>query len=160
MIANFNTDICSNISQNVKLYYIVITRYRFYKNLATIVEKYQNYPHISINKCCILVPYFTLKIFNCFDALWKHLHKAKLKILVFRLTRPYLDLLVKPKIIFRFSGNNIKFYAFRMAKCLSKCIKLYSSHPQKNNQKKKYVCLPYLKFSDLLPETHLYFYLT
>ena len=23
--------------------------------------------------------------------------------------------------------------------------------------KKKYVCLPYLKFSDLLPETHLYF---
>ena len=25
--------------------------------------------------------------------------------------------------------------------------------------KKKYVCLPYLKFSDLLPETHLLFYL-
>ena len=24
---------------------------------------------------------------------------------------------------------------------------------------KKYVCLPYLKFSDLLPETHLFFYL-
>ena len=23
---------------------------------------------------------------------------------------------------------------------------------------KKYVCLPYLKFSDLLPETHLFFY--
>ena len=25
--------------------------------------------------------------------------------------------------------------------------------------KKKIVCLPYLKFSDLLPETHLFFYL-
>ena len=24
-------------------------------------------------------------------------------------------------------------------------------------KKKKYVCLPYLKFSDLLPEMHLYF---
>ena len=28
---------------------------------------------------------------------------------------------------------------------------------QKKKLNKKYVCLPYLKFSDLLPETHLYF---
>ena len=26
-------------------------------------------------------------------------------------------------------------------------------------QKKIYVCLPYLNFSDILPETHLFFYL-
>ena len=40
------------------------------------------------------------------------------------------------------------------AKCLSKCIKLYF-FPEK--KKKKYLCLPYLKFSDPLPETHLFF---
>ena len=28
--------------------------------------------------------------------------------------------------------------------------------PEKNNEK-RYVCLPYLKFSDPLPETHLFF---
>ena len=28
----------------------------------------------------------------------------------------------------------------------------------KKNNLKKYVCLPYLKFSDPLPETHLFFY--
>ena len=31
-------------------------------------------------------------------------------------------------------------------------------HPSiKRNNYKKYVCLPYLKFSDLLPETHIFF---
>ena len=29
----------------------------------------------------------------------------------------------------------------------------------KKKNRQKYVCLPYLKFSDLLPETHLFFYL-
>ena len=32
-------------------------------------------------------------------------------------------------------------------------------NPEKRKVKKKYVCLPYLKFSDPLPETHLFFYL-
>ena len=49
---------------------------------------------------------------------------------VFRVTRPYLNLLVKPRI---FSG-------FLDKKILE-----------------KYVCLLYLKFSDLLTETHLFF---
>ena len=46
------------------------------------------------------------------------------KIPVLRVTRPYLNLLVKPRI---FSGflENIKIYAFCKAKCLSKCIKLF-----------------------------------
>ena len=30
---------------------------------------------------------------------------------------------------------------------------------QKKNDQKRYVCLPYLKFSDPLPETHLFLYL-
>ena len=30
---------------------------------------------------------------------------------------------------------------------------------KKKNPERRYVCLPYLKFSDLLPETHLMFYL-
>ena len=35
-------------------------------------------------------------------------------------------------------------------------IKNYIFFPKK---KKRYVCLPYLKFSDLLPETDLFFHL-
>ena len=31
--------------------------------------------------------------------------------------------------------------------------------PKKNIFKKKYVCLTYLKFSDMLPKTHLFFHL-
>ena len=31
--------------------------------------------------------------------------------------------------------------------------------PEKTILKKDYVFLPYLKFSDMLPETHLFFYL-
>ena len=72
------------------------------------------------------------------------------KITVFRVTRPYLNLLVKPRIIFRFSGKN-KLYAFWKAKCLSKCVKLYFFSRKKLKQ--KYVCLPYLNFSDRLPTT-------
>ena len=30
---------------------------------------------------------------------------------------------------------------------------------EKKINKKKHVCLPYLKFSDMLPETHSFFYL-
>ena len=39
--------------------------------------------------------------------------------------------------------------------CLSNCIKLYFSEIK--IIKKIYVCLPYLKCSDPLPETHLFF---
>ena len=40
-------------------------------------------------------------------------------------------------------------------KCFSKCIKL-----QNKKSPPKYVCLPYIKFSDPLLETHYGFYLT
>ena len=75
---------------------------------------------------------------------------------VFKVTRPYLNLLVKHRIFFRFSGKKVSFYAFWKAIWPFKMHKmiLYS---RKNNQK-KYVCLLYLKFSDPLPETHLFFY--
>ena len=36
--------------------------------------------------------------------------------------------------------------------------KINKKNPEKYNYK-NYVCLPYLKFSDLLPEAHLFFYL-
>ena len=73
---------------------------------------------------------------------------AKQKILVIRVTWPYLNLLVKPRIFFRFSGKKIIL-------CILKGdmpLKMHKKTPEKN------VCLPYLKFSDPLPETHLYFY--
>ena len=67
------------------------------------------------------------------------------KIPVFRVARPYL---VKHQFFFRFSGKNIILCILK-GKCLSKCIKLYFFF----FKKKKYLCLPYLNFSDLLPET-------
>ena len=92
-----------------------------------------------------------LKIFIIWNSFL--LHRPNKKIPVFKVTWSYLNLLVKPRINFRFSGEKkIQFYAFWKAKCLSKCIKLYFFQ-------KKNVCLPYLKFSDPLPETHLFFYL-
>ena len=45
------------------------------------------------------------------------------------------------------------------AKCLSKCIKLFFSRKKKMKKMCALERLPYLKFSDLLPETHLFFYL-
>ena len=69
-------------------------------------------------------------------------------------TRPYLDLLVKPKFFFTFSGKNIII-------CILKGKFTFQNEKkkiQKNKiMKKKYVCLPFLKFSDMLPETHLFF---
>ena len=65
---------------------------------------------------------------------------TKQKISVFRVTRPYLNLLVKPRF---FSGF------------LEKCIIIFFS--RKKMILNKCVCLPYLKFSNPLPETHLFF---
>ena len=39
-------------------------------------------------------------------------HKAKKKLLGFRVTRPYLNLLVNPRIFFRFSGKKYNFMHF------------------------------------------------
>ena len=56
---------------------------------------------------------------------------------VFRITQPYLNLLVKPRFFFKFSRKN-NAYAFWKAKCLSKCIKLYFF------LEKKIICVPTL----------------
>ena len=45
----------------------------------------------------------------------------KKNIPVFRVTQPYLNLLVKPRFFFQVSKKNIIFYIFT---CLSKCIKI------------------------------------
>ena len=63
------------------------------------------------------------------------------KMPVLRVTRPYLNLLVKPRSFFRFSGKNRIYIFFKKKKI------------------KKIVCLPYLKFPEPSLETHLYFYL-
>ena len=99
-----------------------------------------------LNLCVTLSPCMLLTV-SIAQAKWK-------KIPVFRVARPYLNLPVKPRIFLRFSGKNIIL-----------CI-LKGEMPFKMNkiiffpEKKliiKNVCLSYLKFSDLLPETHLYF---
>ena len=65
-------------------------------------------------------------------------------------TRPYLNLLVKPRIYFRFSGKK------NIILCILKGkIAIFF---QKKKINEKIVCLPYLKFSDPLPETHLFFF--
>ena len=72
----------------------------------------------------------------------------KKKMCLFRVTRPYLNLLVKARIL---SGFLEKYIIL----CLSKCIKFYF-FPEKKIYKK--MCA-YLNFADPLPETHLLFYL-
>ena len=47
------------------------------------------------------------------------------KILVFRVTRAYLNLLVKPGIFFMFSAKKYNFMHFERRICLSKCIQLH-----------------------------------
>ena len=55
--------------------------------------------------------------------------------------------------VFSFDRNSVS--SFKSRKCLSKSINYIFS--RKKNLKN--VCIPYLKFSDLLPKTHLFFYL-
>ena len=71
---------------------------------------------------------------------------------MFRVTQPYLSLLVKPRAFSRFSGKNI-ILCISKGKMPFKMHKIIYFFPEK-----KYVCLPYLKFSDPLPETYLFFY--
>ena len=77
------------------------------------------------------------------------------KIPVFRVTRPYLNLLVKPRNFFRYSGKNIIL-------CILKGEMPFKIHKiiffsRKKIIKNKYVCLLNLNFSDLLPETHIFY---
>ena len=74
------------------------------------------------------------------------------KIPVFRVTRPYLNLLVKHRIFFRISGKNNLILCILKGNMPFKMYKIIYIFPEK-----KYVCLPYLKFSDPLPETTYFF---
>ena len=56
---------------------------------------------------------------------------------VFRVTQPYLNVLLKPGV---FSGFLDFFIAFRKAKCLSKCIKKIKKNRKKHLKK----CVPTL----------------
>ena len=76
---------------------------------------------------------------------------GQIKILVFNVTRPYLNVLVNPRI-FRFSGE-----FFFIISCILKGEMPFKIIELHIFSEKKYVCLPSLKFSDLLPETHLFF---
>ena len=53
-----------------------------------------------------------------------------------------------------FLWKKYNFIHFERQNCLSKCVQLYLS--RKKIIKKMYVCLPYLKVSDPLPETLLF----
>ena len=86
---------------------------------------------------------------------------------MFRVTQPYLNLLVKPIFFFRFSEKKRNFMhfekrnkiPFKMHKIIYFFQKKKASK-KKKKKKKRFVCLiPYLKFQDPLPETHLFFYL-
>ena len=74
---------------------------------------------------------------------------------MFRVTQPYINLLAKPRTFFMFSRKNIILCILK-GEITFKMHKLYFL-PEKEN--KKYVCLPYLKFVDSLPETHLVFFI-
>ena len=86
---------------------------------------------------------------------FQHLGQIR-KIPVFRVTRPYLNLLVKPRI---FSGCLEKYIILRILKgeMPFKMHKIIFFPKKKNNLKKKKDA--YLKFSEPLPKTHLFFYL-
>ena len=86
-----------------------------------------------------------------FKELKEHIRPNKKKIPVFRVTRTYLKILVKPRIFLGFLEEiMICEMPFKMHKINFFFQKKLS---------KKYVCLPYLKFSDPLPETFLFFFI-
>ena len=75
----------------------------------------------------------------------------KKKTPVFRVTRPYLNLLVKPSICIRLT---VKYIILCFLKGKKHKIIFF---PEKSNIKICVPSLPSLKVSDLLPETHLFF---
>ena len=72
--------------------------------------------------------------------------RPKKKLPVFRVTRPYLNFRAKTRIFFRFPGKKYDL-------CILKDERPFKLHKiiffQKKKYLKKYVFLPYLKFSDL-----------
>ena len=78
-----------------------------------------------------------------------HIRSNK-KMPVFKVTQTYLHLLVKPRIFPGFLKKKMHLKRF-LPFCLSKCLKFYIIFRKKN------VYLPYLKFSDPLPETQFFY---
>ena len=101
----------------------------------------------SNNSCKKVV--FAKVLFTC---TCKFKLRPKFKKNVFMVTRPYLNLLVRPRTFFRFSQKYIIL-------CILKGEMPFKMHKTIFFPEKKYiVCVPsYLKFSDLLPETRLFF---
>ena len=60
--------------------------------------------------------------------------------------------MVEPRIFYRFSGKDINL-------CILKGKMPFKMHKIIFFPEKKIVCLPKLKFSDLLPEIHLFFFI-
>ena len=78
--------------------------------------------------------------------------KAKKNICVFQVSRPYLGFCPDPKhFIVNCEQNVVKF----AEKCIEKC-NFYIKYFDKI---KCYADRPYLVFSELKPETHIYFFL-
>ena len=73
---------------------------------------------------------------------------------VFWVSRPYLNLLVKPRNIFMYSGKNIILCILK-DKMPFKMPKIIFVQKKKL---KKYLCLPYLKFPDHLHETLIFLF--
>ena len=78
------------------------------------------------------------------------------RIPVFRVTRPYLNLPMKPWIFPGFLEKNIILCILK-GKMPFKMHKIIFFSRKKKKKKKKYVCLLYLTFSDPSPETCLFF---
>ena len=79
------------------------------------------------------------------------------KIHVLRVTRPYINLLVKPRIFSGFLGKNIILCILK-GKLPFKMHKIIYIFPEKKITKKINVCLPYLKFQTRYPK-HSYFFI-
>ena len=80
------------------------------------------------------------------------------KIPVFRVARPYLNILVKPRIFSGFLEKDITLSILK-GKIPFKMLKIIFFFFKKKKKLEQICVLPYLIFSDLLPETHLSFYL-
>ena len=115
--------------------------YTITRNMNYIFNPGQNLPHLR----------FLLDWGFKFSTL-KKVNKAK-KLPVFRVTWPYLNLLMKPRFFFMFSGKNIIL-------CVLKSKLPFKRHKviffQKIIQKRN--CMPTLSYI-FRPVTHLYFYL-
>ena len=75
------------------------------------------------------------------------------KLLVFRVTRPYLNLLVKHRIFSGFLEKNIILCILKVKMPFKMLNFFLLFFPGEKKFRKRNVCLPYLKFSDPLPET-------